>query len=101
MMILPTKSNAFIWEHLNFIHNSNITKRRVKGRLQLCSGSLLFDPEDIKLPILKLPFRHVEHIQQWKVIHLIQCLDSIMNNNNHYFEYYLWFSSVFTFWFNF
>ena len=42
-----------------------ICNRRVKGRLNLCSHSLIFDPEDIKLPIIKLPFKYVDYIRQY------------------------------------
>eukprot|EP01119_Soliformovum_irregulare_P011407 TRINITY_DN2849_c1_g1_i1.p1 TRINITY_DN2849_c1_g1~~TRINITY_DN2849_c1_g1_i1.p1 ORF type:complete len:891 (-),score=264.62 TRINITY_DN2849_c1_g1_i1:87-2759(-) len=41
-------------------------KRRVKGRLKLCSASIIFDPEEIKLPILKIPFRHVDFVDKWQ-----------------------------------
>jgi hypothetical protein len=36
----------------------------LKGRLKLCSGSLMFDPDDFRFPIYKLPFKSVELIQQ-------------------------------------
>lgn len=39
-------------------------KRRIKGRLKLCSASLMFDPEDIKLPILKIPFKYCEFVDR-------------------------------------
>jgi len=41
-------------------------KRRVKGRLKLCSSSILFDPEEIKLPIMKFPFRYVDLLARWE-----------------------------------
>lgn len=49
------------------------TCRRVKGRLKLCSGSLIFDAEDVKLPIVKLPFKFVIAIDNWKANLLSTC----------------------------
>jgi hypothetical protein len=40
--------------------------RRVKGRLNLCSGSLIFDPDDTRLPITKFPYRLVEMVKEYK-----------------------------------
>lgn len=40
-------------------------RRRVKGRILLCSASLMFDPEDIRMPIIKFPYRDVSLIDQW------------------------------------
>jgi hypothetical protein len=36
----------------------------VRGRLRLCSLSLVFDPDDQRLPILKLPFAKVEQLDK-------------------------------------
>eukprot|EP00026_Physarum_polycephalum_P001800 Phypoly_transcript_01803.p1 GENE.Phypoly_transcript_01803~~Phypoly_transcript_01803.p1 ORF type:complete len:984 (+),score=105.94 Phypoly_transcript_01803:185-3136(+) len=40
-------------------------RKRVKGRILLCSASLMFDPEDIRLPISKFPYRDCSSIDQW------------------------------------
>ncbi|XP_062502057.1 protein FAN-like [Corticium candelabrum] len=40
-------------------------KRKQRGRLKLCSKSILFDPEDVGQPILKLNFRDVKSLGQW------------------------------------
>lgn len=39
--------------------------RRMKGRLNLCSHSVIFDPEDYKLPIIKFPFKYIDFIRQY------------------------------------
>ena len=31
--------------------------RKIKGRLKVCSSSLVFDPQDISEPMIKFPFR--------------------------------------------
>ena len=36
----------------------------VRGRLRLCSLSLVFDPDDQRLPILKLPFAKVDQLDK-------------------------------------
>lgn len=36
----------------------------MKGRLKVCSGSLIFDADDVRMPIFKFPLRHVQLIQQ-------------------------------------
>jgi hypothetical protein len=36
----------------------------VRGRLRLCSMSLIFDPDEQRLPILKFPFAHVEALER-------------------------------------
>jgi factor associated with neutral sphingomyelinase activation len=40
-------------------------RKRVKGRLLLCSASLMFDPEDIRLPVSKFPYRDCSSIEHW------------------------------------
>jgi len=35
-------------------------RRRLKGRLRLCTRSLVFEPDDVKLPLIRLPFRDVD-----------------------------------------
>ncbi|XP_042895637.1 protein FAN [Parasteatoda tepidariorum] len=37
-----------------------------KGRLKVCSKSILFDPKDIMHPILKLPLRDCVTIEKWQ-----------------------------------
>ena len=46
-------------------HFHSVRLAKVKGRLKLCSGSLIFDPEDTRLPITKLPFRTTQYIDYW------------------------------------
>eukprot|EP01114_Cavostelium_apophysatum_P011697 TRINITY_DN260_c1_g1_i1.p1 TRINITY_DN260_c1_g1~~TRINITY_DN260_c1_g1_i1.p1 ORF type:complete len:896 (-),score=250.63 TRINITY_DN260_c1_g1_i1:12-2699(-) len=41
-------------------------KRRVKGRLKLCSLSVIFDPDDHKLPITRIPFKLADTIEPWQ-----------------------------------
>ncbi|XP_076336883.1 protein FAN-like isoform X2 [Tachypleus tridentatus] len=40
-------------------------KRKQKGRLKVCSKSILFDPQDITLPILKFPLKECVVIENW------------------------------------
>ncbi|XP_048576936.1 protein FAN isoform X2 [Nematostella vectensis] len=40
-------------------------KRKQRGRLKMCSKSILFDPNDTSLPILKFPLRECLKIAQW------------------------------------
>jgi factor associated with neutral sphingomyelinase activation len=39
--------------------------RKQRGRLKLCSKSVLFDPENATQPILKFSFREVKSLGQW------------------------------------
>jgi len=39
-------------------------KKRIKGRIKLCSHSVMFEPDEIKLPIMKFPFRHTTSIDE-------------------------------------
>lgn len=41
-------------------------RRKQKGRLKVCSKSLLFDPKDINFPILKFPLKECTVIERWK-----------------------------------
>eukprot|EP01132_Coremiostelium_polycephalum_P008629 gene8629-10620_t len=34
--------------------------RRIKGRILVCSSSIFFEPDDIKLPIMKFPFKDIK-----------------------------------------
>lgn len=36
----------------------------VRGRLRLCSMSLMFDPDEQRLPILKFPFAHIDALER-------------------------------------
>jgi hypothetical protein len=38
--------------------------RRAKGCLRLGSHSVIFDPDDIKIPILKFPFTSMQSLQE-------------------------------------
>ncbi|XP_028392732.1 protein FAN-like isoform X2 [Dendronephthya gigantea] len=40
-------------------------KRKQRGRLKLCSHSVLFDPLDTAYPILKFPFKDIKSMKQW------------------------------------
>lgn len=40
-------------------------KRKQRGRLKMCSHSILFDPLDTAYPILKFPFKDVQIMNQW------------------------------------
>lgn len=41
-------------------------RRKQKGRLKVCSKSILFDPKDIAYPILKFPLRDCYTIERWQ-----------------------------------
>ncbi|KYQ89935.1 BEACH domain-containing protein [Tieghemostelium lacteum] len=38
--------------------------KRVKGRILVCSSSIFFEPDEMKLPIMKFPFREVSSIEK-------------------------------------
>ncbi|XP_054707013.1 LOW QUALITY PROTEIN: protein FAN-like [Uloborus diversus] len=40
--------------------------RSSKGRLKVCSKSILFDPKDVLQPILKFPLRDCQTIERWQ-----------------------------------
>lgn len=42
------------------------TSRKMRGRLKLCSHSLVFDPQDITYPIVKLPFESITRLCEWR-----------------------------------
>lgn len=41
-------------------------RRKQKGRLKLCSRSLVFDPTDVGIPVLKFPLSDCKVIDKWK-----------------------------------
>ncbi|KAJ6226016.1 protein fan [Anaeramoeba flamelloides] len=43
---------------------SSFEKKKVKGRLILCSKSIIFDPENFRYPIVKLIFKHALSIKK-------------------------------------
>ncbi|KAG8197532.1 hypothetical protein JTE90_007268 [Oedothorax gibbosus] len=45
---------------------SEAFRRAHKGRLKVCSKSILFDPKDACHPILKFPLRDCQKIEQWQ-----------------------------------
>ncbi|CAL1294758.1 unnamed protein product [Larinioides sclopetarius] len=48
------------------ISESEACRRNQKGRLKVCSKSILFDPKDVCNPILKLPLRDCCSIKRWQ-----------------------------------
>jgi factor associated with neutral sphingomyelinase activation len=40
-------------------NHKEIIKRKVNGRLKVCSKSLLFEPQDVALPIVKYEFKDI------------------------------------------
>ncbi|GAM22164.1 hypothetical protein SAMD00019534_053390, partial [Acytostelium subglobosum LB1] len=38
--------------------------KRIKGRILVCSHSIFFEPDDIKFPIMKFPFKEMVNIDQ-------------------------------------
>ncbi|XP_013421222.1 protein FAN [Lingula anatina] len=51
-------------------------KRKQKGRLKICSKSVLFDPSDIQYPILRFPLRDVVKVESYDPQSLFSRLDS-------------------------
>ena len=53
-----------------FAHTRSLTRnarrRKQVGRLKVCSHSVVFDPEDIRQPILRLPLRNVARIGKYE-----------------------------------
>jgi len=47
------------------VSEDNAFERRQKGRLKLCSKSLVFDPLDVSHPMIKLQFRDISEIGKW------------------------------------
>eukprot|EP01104_Vermistella_antarctica_P008506 TRINITY_DN212_c0_g5_i5.p1 TRINITY_DN212_c0_g5~~TRINITY_DN212_c0_g5_i5.p1 ORF type:complete len:1247 (-),score=410.29 TRINITY_DN212_c0_g5_i5:2155-5895(-) len=47
------------------VRDSLALKRRIKGRLKLCSMSLVFVPDDSRLAITRLPFDSAAGIEKW------------------------------------
>lgn len=44
----------------------NIENKKQAGRLKMCSKSLVFEPKNITLPLIKIPLRDCKIIEQWK-----------------------------------
>ncbi|KAK9828528.1 hypothetical protein WJX72_000603 [[Myrmecia] bisecta] len=38
-------------------------QQKLAGRLRLCSKSLFFEPDDMRIPIVRLPFLHTQHLE--------------------------------------
>lgn len=44
----------------------NYDNKKQPGRLKMCSKSLVFEPKNISLPLIKIPLRDCKIIEQWK-----------------------------------
>eukprot|EP01112_Ceratiomyxa_fruticulosa_P018129 TRINITY_DN5758_c0_g1_i1.p1 TRINITY_DN5758_c0_g1~~TRINITY_DN5758_c0_g1_i1.p1 ORF type:complete len:946 (+),score=197.65 TRINITY_DN5758_c0_g1_i1:1578-4415(+) len=47
------------------ISDEEAFRKRVKGRMLLCSGSIFFDPEDNSIPIWKFKYSDITVIEHW------------------------------------
>ncbi|KAK9869069.1 hypothetical protein WJX84_001880 [Apatococcus fuscideae] len=54
------------------------------GRLRLCSKSIFFEPDQIKLPIVRIPFTHVQELEftDQKCFRIVSTMLSTMRPNN-------------------
>ncbi|XP_030831134.1 protein FAN-like [Strongylocentrotus purpuratus] len=50
---------------LKSISEEEATRRRCRGRLKICSKSIVFDPQDVSQPIMKFPLRSCIKIEEW------------------------------------
>ncbi|KAI0217872.1 hypothetical protein LSAT2_030333 [Lamellibrachia satsuma] len=48
------------------LDNEQAVDRRQRGRLKVSSKSVVFDPKDVKYPILKFAFRDVTQVEKWE-----------------------------------
>jgi len=60
------QNNQFFDSILNNNENENKINRKIRGRLKVCSKSLVFDPQDNSDSIIKFPFRDITLISEAK-----------------------------------
>lgn len=69
-LLLLEPSEIYFEDYSVFCYPANFSeeeaiKRKQKGRLKICSKSLVFDPKDINKPILKFQLSECTIIDQW------------------------------------
>nr|XP_054748414.1 BEACH domain-containing protein lvsF-like [Lytechinus pictus] len=50
---------------LKAVSEEEAIRRRCRGRLKICSKSIVFDPQDVSQPIMKFPLRSCIKIEEW------------------------------------
>uniref|UniRef100_A0A131Z2H8 Factor associated with neutral sphingomyelinase activation n=1 Tax=Rhipicephalus appendiculatus TaxID=34631 RepID=A0A131Z2H8_RHIAP len=66
------------------VKEAEAQRRRQKGRLKVCSKSILFVPEDINHPILKFPLSESSIVKRWTgpLLSKLYSKNSVMNLQN-------------------
>ncbi|XP_043921420.1 protein FAN [Protopterus annectens] len=50
-------------QHIAYILKSNTGRRKIRGSLKVCSKSMIFEPEPLEEPIIKIPLRDCTQIE--------------------------------------
>lgn len=50
---------------LQGVSEEEATRKRCRGRLKICSKSIVYDPQDVSQPIIKFPLRSCVKIEEW------------------------------------
>ncbi|XP_072169728.1 protein FAN-like [Diadema setosum] len=50
---------------LKDVSEEEAMQRRCRGRLKICSKSIVFDPQDVSYPIIKFPLRSCVKVEEW------------------------------------
>lgn len=66
-------------------NNIPAQKRKLKGRLKVCSQSIFFDPEDTRLPITRFPFKNITSLSRISALALLWENPNPVNPNEEFF----------------
>lgn len=93
-LLLLEEDEFFVRDYSADYVRAGETNSKWSGRLKVCSHSVVFDPEDIRQPLLRLPLRHMTRIGKYErgpllelcatsEVLMLQCGETIkMKQNN-------------------
>lgn len=62
-LLLLEEGELYLDDYAALAYGGDGVQRKTRGRLKLCSASLLFDPDDVRVPVTRLPFSDVQHAE--------------------------------------
>ncbi|XP_067107617.1 protein FAN isoform X3 [Osmerus mordax] len=66
-LLLLDLEEYYFEQHIAYhVTNTSNTKRKIRGSFKVCSKSVIFEPEDVVEPILKIPLRDCKSIKAVK-----------------------------------
>lgn len=63
LLLLDLEEYYFEQHTAYHVTNTSKKERKIRGSFKVCSRSIIFDPEDLEVPILKIPLRDCKKIE--------------------------------------